>query len=334
MTAIKIFVIGIPVSCVGIAVWWATRKYSELKEELRNTVEEKQLSLFKLLEEKTEASEKEKNSKESSNRLKEELRKTVEEKELLSFQLLEEKKEAAEREKSSNELCNRLKEDLRKTVDEKELLSLQLLEEKKEAAEKEKSSNESCNRLKEDLRKTVDEKELLSLQLIEEKKEAVQKEKSLKELCNRLKEQLTKAVNVSFQLAQEKKVALEKEKSFKELYDKLNEELRNSAKRHSDVVFQLENEILILNDRVEEISRFNWSKPYFNTSRGSSHGKDLGRKIEKEKQKIPGDNELNKDKYSLEHTPTRSSYNEYKQRGNLCNTGRGRNTFNRSRGGG
>ncbi|XP_065568974.1 myosin heavy chain, clone 203-like [Artemia franciscana] len=295
MTAIKIFVIGIPVSCVGIAVWWATRKYSELKEELRNTVEEKQLSLFRLLEEKTEASEKEKNSKESNNRLKEELRKTVEEKELLSFQLLEEKKEAAE---------------------------------------KEKSSNESCNRLKEDLRKTVDEKELLSLQLIEEKKEAVQKEKSLKELCNRLKEQLTKAVNVSFQLAQEKKVALEKEKSFKELYDKLNEELRNSAKRHSDVVFQLENEILILNDRVEEISRFNRSKPYFNTSRGSSHGKDLGRKIEKEKQKIPGDNELNKDKYSLEHTPTRSSYNEYKQRGNLCNTGRGRNTFNRSRGGG
>ena len=294
MTAIKIFVIGIPVSCVGIAVWWATRKYSELKEELRNTVEEKQLSLFKILEEKTEASEKEKNSKESSNRLKEELRKTVE---------------------------------------EKELLSLQLLEEKKEAAEKEKSSNESCNRLKEDLRKTVDEKELLSLQLIEEKKEAVQKEKSLKELCNRLKEKLTKSVNLSFQLAQEKKVALEKEKNFKELYDKLNEELRNSAKRHSDVVFQLENEILILNDRVEEISRLNRSKPYFNTSRGSSHGKDLGRKIEKEKQKIPAD-ELNKDKYNLEHTPTRSSYNEYKQRGNLCNTGRGRNTFNRSRGGG
>ncbi|KAK2726585.1 hypothetical protein QYM36_007434 [Artemia franciscana] len=58
--------IGIPVSCV--AVWWATQKYSELKEELRrlrDTCEE--LSSFQILKGNTFALEKERCSEDASD---------------------------------------------------------------------------------------------------------------------------------------------------------------------------------------------------------------------------------------------------------------------------
>ncbi|KAK2717072.1 hypothetical protein QYM36_007273 [Artemia franciscana] len=97
----KTFAITIPVSCVGIVVWWAIGKYSELKEELIYTIEEKQLSLVQILKENTEAAEKEKNLKESCNGLKEQLRRTIDEKELLTLQLLEEKKRLQKRRKTS-----------------------------------------------------------------------------------------------------------------------------------------------------------------------------------------------------------------------------------------
>ncbi|KAK2706547.1 hypothetical protein QYM36_016543 [Artemia franciscana] len=64
----KIISMAIPVSCVGIVVWWASGKYAELKEELRRlrkNVEE--LSSFQILEEKKIAAQKERCSEDASD---------------------------------------------------------------------------------------------------------------------------------------------------------------------------------------------------------------------------------------------------------------------------
>jgi hypothetical protein len=37
MSVIKCLVIGIPVSCVGIAVWWSVKKYRESKTDLSSS---------------------------------------------------------------------------------------------------------------------------------------------------------------------------------------------------------------------------------------------------------------------------------------------------------
>ena len=69
----KIISMAIPVSCVGIAVWWASGKYAELKEELRRLRKNvEQLSSFQILEEKKIATEKERCSEDSRHSLEEE----------------------------------------------------------------------------------------------------------------------------------------------------------------------------------------------------------------------------------------------------------------------